>query len=661
MKSTLSLAVAAAGVQQVAATFGGAGIGLGVGASFNFDLGVFSGAKTFPCPANIINKCTPRQEQGWDFGDLLEGSFDAYLGFNFGGGWTCENNLGKRGEIQGRTFGPGKVISGTCEQESNVGLDIGVGAQAGVDVFSIGSFDLSTEFDARLEFHYDMPDGSVCKHTSDCARGGSTIINTQCGGAKKVRIVYPKQIQKGLTFKKKCKISCHKIKWHCGKPKPTTSLVTIPGTSTQVTETIPNTILTTTTKPVQETTSTAPGTTTKPGQETSSNTKPVQETTSTAPGVSTSVQQTTTIPGQQTTSTAPGVSTSVQQTTTVPGQQTTSTAPGVSTSVQQTTTIPGQQTTPATTVGSQTTTFVTTYSTTSTVFTTSTKTITSCGPTVTECPGKTGTHIVTVTVPVSTTICPVTETRTGNVPPTIVLPPKSETQSNAKPTGEQPTGEKPNPTGQQPTGEQPKPTGVAPPCPPVVPRCLNTFLELKSKCKDNKDAGCYCPNKEFVDTIFNCIYAHGENDNIISEAISFFQGICGAYIPQNPGIATGAHTITEIITVTGTPRITSVPYTTVVYATTIVEKSTTKTVSAEVTIPNIAMPAPTGGSGPQPTQAPPAGTETGPAGVIVTPPAVTGTGGVIPPAPTGNVPVTAGAGRVGAGMLIAVVAFVAAL
>lgn len=617
MKSTLSsLAVAAAGVQQAAATFGGIGIGAGV--SFDFDLG-FSAAKTFPCPSNIINKCTPQQQGNWDFNDLTTGSFDLYAGFKFAGGWTCEDNKNKRGELQGRTFGPGKVISGTCEQQNDAGLAIGVGANAGVDAFSIGSFDLSTEFDARLEFHYDMADGSVCKHTSDCKRGGSTIVNNQCGGAKKVRIVYPKQIQKGLTFKKKCKVSCHKIKWQCGKPvpRPVTSLRNIPGTTatTQVVQTTPDTAVVTTSS--------------RPGQ---------QETTPAVPG--TTKTDTNTRPGQETTSAASASTNSNTQ----PGQQTAPTVPA--------------------TVGTQTTTFVTTFDTTSTVFATSTKTITSCGPTVTECPGKNGTQVVTVTVPLSTTVCPVTVTRTHTegLPTTVVLPSNSKTEGNAEPTGERSnpsssTTSTSSSTSEKPAGEVSRPT-QAPPCPVVVPRCLNTFLELKSKCRNNKDAGCYCPNTEFVNTIFNCIYAHGENDNIISEAVSFFQGICGPYIPQNPAIATGAQTITEIITVTGTPRVTSVPYTTIVYATTSVDKTTTQTISVEVTIPNIAMPTPPAGA--QPEQ-PPAATQTGPDGVPVGLPVGTGTGGVFPSVPTGSVPVTAGAGRVGAGMLIAAVAFIAAL
>nr|AGF41725.1 adhesin-like protein 1 [Metarhizium brunneum] len=711
MKSALSVVVAAAGVQQASATFGLLG---GGGISFNFGLD-WSGAKTFPCPGNVVNKCTPEQENDWDWSDVATGSLNTYAGFNFGGGWSCESNFGKRGDIQGRTFGLGKVISGSCNQGDEAGLSIGVGASAGIDAFSINSFDMSTEFDARLEFHYDMPDGSVCKQTSDCKRGGSTIVNNQCGGAKKVRVIYPKQIiHKGISFSKKCKISCHKIKWHCGKPtpKPSTSVLTLPSTSTQVIQTTPVTTLQTHTTPSQQTTpekqttssketttsaqQTTPGKETTPAQQTtpSKETTPVQQTTSSKE--TTPAQQTTpgkeTTPSQETTSahqTTPGKETTpAQQTTpsreTTPAQQTTpgkettpaqQTTPGKETTPAQQTT-PGQQTTPSqpTTAATTTpaTTFVTTYDTTSTVFTTSTKTITSCGPEVTECHGKTGPHIVTVTIPVSTTICPVTETRTQSqgVPTTVILPSKSETTIKEQPTPEQPTGEKPNPVTSQP----PQSTQT-PPCPPVVPRCLNTFVDLKAKCADNKDASCFCPDKDFVKNIFDCIYAHGESDNVISEAISFFQGICGRYIPENPVIATGAETITQIITVTGTPHITQVPYTTVVVATTITENSSTQTISTEVTIPNIVMPTPTGGVPNQPPatasvpagQNPPPVTGQNPPPVVTDqspPPAITtGTGGVIPPKPTGSVPVTAGSGRVGAGlgMVLAVAAFVAAL
>merc|ERR1712054_378791 len=56
--------------------------------------------------------------------------------------------------------------------------------------------------------------------------------------------------------------------------------------------------------------------------------------------------------------------------------------------------------------------------TTSTVYSTKEVTITSCAPTVTDCPLRPGTPtaVITSTVPVSTTICPVTKSATTPAP-----------------------------------------------------------------------------------------------------------------------------------------------------------------------------------------------------------------------------------------------------
>ncbi|KAG5930766.1 hypothetical protein E4U60_006909, partial [Claviceps pazoutovae] len=339
--NTLSLAIAAAGAQQAAATFGllngllggnlGAGLhaganvdthaggslggglggGLGVHSDASFDFGSgFTHAPSFNTPHNVDNQCTSEQEKGWDFKDLPTGSFDKYLGFQFGGGWNCEAST--RGMLQGRTFGNiAKIISGLCPL--NGGLDIGLGAHAGVDAFSISSIDLSTEFDVRLEFHYDMQDGSVCKHSADCKKGGSTIVNNQCGGAKKVKIVYPPQPS---TSKSTCKISCHKISWHCGNggSPPPSGQVSIPGTLTAS---------------GFSSTGSIPGVTTTP-------TTPDMETTH---GVTTSATSATTSPGQDTTPSYPGATSSAATsgTSSMPGAST-DTTPGASTNTQPGTT-----------------------------------------------------------------------------------------------------------------------------------------------------------------------------------------------------------------------------------------------------------------------------------------------------------------------------------
>ncbi|KAF4501621.1 hypothetical protein FAGAP_2186 [Fusarium agapanthi] len=306
------------------------------------------------------------------------------------------------------------------------------------------------------------------------------------------------------------------------------------------------------------------------------------------------------------------------------------------------------------------TTIVTSYDSTSTIYSTKVKTITSCGPEVTNCPVTAGTPaVVTETVAVSTTICPVTETITHKAPT------PEKTGSDEKP-------------------ETPKAPEDSYDVPDVVPSCLNTFLDYVADCKDNTDAACYCPSKDFVSNVFECLYAHAENDDTVAQAVSFFQGICAPYAEKNPVIATGADSVTEHITVTGTTIITSAHYTTVVVATTITEpvvasgtpvegSSTVKTIETEIVVPEVGFTSGPAGNGPIPAQtapatAPAAGTEApapgyeapGAGETLITGKPAVGTGGLPAPTATG-VPVTAGAARNGMGIAAAILAVAIAL
>jgi hypothetical protein len=274
----------------------------------------------------------------------------------------------------------------------------------------------------------------------------------------------------------------------------------------------------------------------------------------------------------------------------------------------------------------------TTYDSTSTVFTTTIETITSCAPEVPDCPGAGQTTVVTHTVAISTTICPVTET---------ITPTPEPTESPEEP--EEP--------------ENPEEPEEPLPCPPVVPSCLNTFLNLVEECKDNLDVACFCPNQQFLDQVYACVYAHADSDDIVSEGLAFIQGICAPYIPENPGIVTGIETITNIITVTGTPTVSSVPYTTVVIATTVTEpcvsngvtistSSTTRTITSEVTIPQITIP---------PTAPVPEPTGPAPSTISTRPGTISN-----PPVPTATSPVPiAGAAKVNTGLGLGLAVIVA--
>ena len=122
----------------------------------------------------------------------------------------------KRDELAARTYG-GRVIHGSCGQDVSTAPSFGCSSGSDVDKFSLSSFDVITEFDCLLEFHYDMPDGSVCKESHQCSKEGTTITNTSCGGAKKVHFVFPEQ----GTYKKSCGVGLHNVQFHCSSSQTT--------------------------------------------------------------------------------------------------------------------------------------------------------------------------------------------------------------------------------------------------------------------------------------------------------------------------------------------------------------------------------------------------------------------------------------------------------
>ncbi|GIZ37325.1 hypothetical protein CKM354_000077500 [Cercospora kikuchii] len=157
----------------------------------------------FSTPDTTDNKCSTNQTNGYDWKDLSTGSFNNY-GSNKFSGWTCANSFGKRDSLTKRTF-QSKCITGKLDDEPSVDCD-------GDDKMSIKTYQVSSDQDddVELECHYTMPDNSVCKEVHTCASSGSTIKNTQCGGAKKV-IFKPYGKSKG----KGCNIGVHSIEFDC--------------------------------------------------------------------------------------------------------------------------------------------------------------------------------------------------------------------------------------------------------------------------------------------------------------------------------------------------------------------------------------------------------------------------------------------------------------
>ncbi|KAK8114102.1 adhesin protein Mad1 [Apiospora kogelbergensis] len=638
MKNTATLATLAAGLSQVAATgFGGWG-----------------NAPAFNCPANQDNKCTEKQIPGFDWKDLPTGKFENYGGFNWKG-FTCENKFSKRDELAPRTFGfQDKCISGVAHHDKGKAPNFSCNGKD-IEKTSIGGFQVTPEFDCDLEFHYGMPDGSTCKHRTPCKKSGTYVQNSQCGGAKNVTVIVPKQ---PAVPKETCNFG-----FHSASTKP----------------------------PALTTSSTA-------AVKTSSSASVVVSTTASTAKVSSPV-----VTSSSVIATTSSIAVVTSKTNSVPeSSKTGSTVAVPSNSVSKS--VPVGSVSKSVPVESAST-HVTTYMTTSTMYTTSVQTITSCGSTVSNCPAA-STATTVVTVAVSTTICPVTETHVSTKPPVESAPGKPVESAPGKPATTAPG--KPvesapgKPTGASSTDAVPatssKPSVPAGPvetlpCPAVVPSCLNTWM-FSVGCKDNTDAACYCPDSKFTNAIYECMAAHGDSQETIADAIQYFKGICAPFISTNPGIATGADSLTYI-TAKPTP-VPSASYTTImVTATTVVpvtneagaevtSSSSTVTISTTMTVPQIAIT--TGQEGaaqptvgvvpgypveaqPAPTGAVPAGPTGGnPAGGAAPYPTTmvsakpTGTGAIVPTASASQTAViTAGAARVGSGVAFgAFVAIVAA-
>ncbi|KAL1969629.1 hypothetical protein VTN77DRAFT_8182 [Rasamsonia byssochlamydoides] len=385
--------------------------------------------------------------------------------------------------------------------------------------FSITSFKVYASEKTDVDFIYGMPDGSTCKHTATCEPEGTEVTNSQCGGATSVGF----QISPGSSVKS-CGLGISSISFDCSPGKPGhSSTASIP----VITPTVP-----------------AIPSVSVPS---------IPETTPSAPGASSTPEST------------PASSSPAESSSVVP-----------SSSVPQVTPSSGSSSVPA--VSSPSTTKLTT----STVYTTTEVTITSCAPTVTNCPANSVT-VVTSTIAISTTVCPVTETETSTPAPTPAAPAGGATPSGSSPveTGSSAAPSAGSGSGSSSSSPAGSPAGSAPSsapapsagsgsssalgasagsssstvpaapasstgstgstgssgsgsCPAVVPKCINTWLP--SNCTSNSDNSCYCPSSNFTNNVIQCIQSWGADQAEIQSALSYFTGICSGYIPSNPGI-----------------------------------------------------------------------------------------------------------------------------
>src|ERR1700760_2517761 len=100
---------------------------------------------------------------------------------------------------------------------------------------------VSVSFDTELDFIFAMPDGSTCKHTASCSSEGTTVENTQCGGARSVSFQMPPSSGSG---KSECDAGIHSIGFDCNS-QTTSSSSSSTTTTTTTTSTSPTTTTTT--------------------------------------------------------------------------------------------------------------------------------------------------------------------------------------------------------------------------------------------------------------------------------------------------------------------------------------------------------------------------------------------------------------------------------
>ncbi|OBT70431.1 hypothetical protein VE03_00233 [Pseudogymnoascus sp. 23342-1-I1] len=577
----------------------------------------WNNAPIFTCPGKTpIDKCEPQQIPGFNWGDLNLGSFDVYAGFDFSGGWSCKSSFAgrKRDALLPRTFGS-KCITGTTHADVTSCPKIKAST---VDKFSITHLQVSVEFDCDLEFHYTLPDKSICKQKSSCKSTGTTVENTQCGGATDVTVVYPKPPKGG---KSSCSIGIHSIGFDC--PTSTATASTVASTTTaaptvETTPTVPETTPVPTTTDAVPTDVTTDVTTDAPSTTAEVETPTATETEVTLTTIVTDVTVTscpvtlthvtsglTSIETTLTTSTVVLTSTKTfcpkctgkpsgpVETGGVPTTTETTPEPTTTDVTPEPTTTEGAEPTTTETTPEPTTTEGTAPTTTEGAEPTTTE---GAEPTTTEGAEPTTTDTVpgtteTATEPTETETTPEQSTTEGAAPTTTegTQPTDVASTTEAGPAPTDTTVAPPQTTGTTPGGD----SGL--PCPAVLPQCIKTWLP--TECKSNSDIACFCPKADFTKDLFACLTAFGATDDEINDAAEFFQGICAPYVPTNPGIVTDCPT-KGVSTSTQKPH--TVPVTTIVVETTVTvpcaptgtatESSfTVTTISTQVTVPQVVL------------------------------------------------------------------------
>ncbi|KAL1609967.1 hypothetical protein SLS60_001632 [Paraconiothyrium brasiliense] len=469
-------------------------------------------ASNYNTPGYNNNECTDKQKGGYDWSDLNDGDKPGkYDDFDFGGDWSCSTKkFGKRDHLTKRTFSA-KAITNSCGKEKPASFSCDQKKEG----FSLTHIDVSVDHDADLDFHYKMKDGSICKQRASCKKEGTTVQNTQCGGAESVD-VYLGNSSEGRDD---CEIGFHQIGFDCNPgesytpPPPYTPPVTseAPPSSSEV-------------PPPESSSEVPPPETTPPPQTTDS--PPPPESSSESVSIKTPICGYGSCNSGYTNSTAPPTppETPVSSTEIPP-----SSTPVESTPVEST----PAESTPVESTPAESTPAESTPAESSPASSTPPPSETTPSG---ECGGYGQPACEASSTPVESQPAestpvesqPAESTPVSSAPADSTTPP-TETAPATSYNATVPS----SPVSSQPPTVTPPPGGYTPP--DCLPKCLNTWLKIKSECKDNTDSACYCKVPDLTDNVIDCVKAYGTEEEV-KQALSYFVGICAPQIPQNPGI-----------------------------------------------------------------------------------------------------------------------------
>ena len=442
----------------------------------------------FNSPNYNNNECSDKQKAGFDWSDLKDGDSNFNYGdFDFSGGWKCSNSFGKRDVLTRRTFGS-KCIKNKVSKEKPASF----GCDKRKSGFSITHIDVSVEYDVDLELHYHMEDGSKCKQVAPCSASGSTIQNTQCGGAKSVDVYLPKHDKSD----KECEIGFHNIGFDCnpGKGYNPPSPPSVSSSSARVVS--------------QPTTSTTPTTVPSCNGDECNSQPPA--TSSAAPPCD----------GEYCASQPPVYSAPTTEVTISSGHEV-----PLSSTTEASVSTPPTTDTPATSVPEVLSSSVPEVS---SPPATETPSISCGGYGQESCEGTT----IVSSAPIETlSLFSSAPPFTNSSAPATTAPPTYETSVStalASSTVVLSTG--------VPQPSSPSYPPVSPP--DVLPKCMNTWLEISGDCKNNADASCYCKNKDFTKQVIDCVSAWCGTDDETREALQYLIGICAEHVSENPGLVT---------------------------------------------------------------------------------------------------------------------------